>query len=268
MDRGQPQMTSPVVGIIHPGEMGAALAGELVSAGREVLWASQGRGTETHTRAANGGLIDAGTVDELASRSDILLSVCPPHAALDVALSVPRYTGTFVDANAVSPETARAIARVIESGGGRCVDGSIIGPPPRAAGDTRLLLSGRGLAPVSKLFAPTIVDVRDLGEEIGTASAVKMCYAAWTKGAAALLLAVRALARARGVETALLEEWARSQPRLTETSEEAARAARDKAWRWAGEMDEIAATFASSGLPGGWHESAAEIFSAFSRSGS
>lgn len=261
-------MTNPVVGIVHPGEMGAALAGELVSAGHEVLWASQGRGPETYARAADGGLIDAGTVDELASRTDILLSVCPPHAALDVARSVSGYTGTFVDANAVSPETARAIARVIESGGGCLVDGSIIGPPPRATGDTRLFLSGGGLAPVSKLFAPTIVDVRGLGDEIGTASAVKICYAAWTKGAAALLLAIRAVARARGVETALLEEWARSQPGLTETSEEAARAARDKAWRWAGEMDEIAATFDSSGLPGGWHQSAAEIFSGFSRSGS
>ena len=93
-----------------------------------------------------------------------------------------------------------------------------------------------------------------------SASAVKMAYAAWTKGTAALLLAARALARAEGVEDALLAEWALSQPALADRSQAAARSAATKAWRWVAEMEEIAASMAAAGLPDGFHQAAAEIF--------
>ena len=84
--------------------------------------------------------------------------------------------------------------------------------------------------------------------------------AAWTKGTAALLLAVRAAARAHGVEPALLEEWDESIPELAGRSRSAARSATTKGWRWVGEMEEIAATLASVELPAGFHEAAAEVF--------
>jgi len=87
-----------------------------------------------------------------------------------------------------------------------------------------------------------------------------MAYAAWTKGTAALLLAIRALARVEGVEDALLAEWERSQPDLPGGSEAAARSAVAKGWRWVGEMEEIADTFAAAGLPDGFHRAAAEIY--------
>jgi hypothetical protein len=92
------------------------------------------------------------------------------------------------------------------------------------------------------------------------ASALKMAYAAWTKGSAALVLAARALARAEGVEDGLLAEWARSQPGLEGRSRGAARSAAGKGWRWAGEMEEIAASMTADGLPGGFHRAAAEVF--------
>jgi len=92
------------------------------------------------------------------------------------------------------------------------------------------------------------------------ASAVKMAYAGWTKGTAALLLSVRALAREQGVEEALLAEWALSQPGLDARSAGAARSAAAKGWRWVGEMEEIAATMSAAGLPDGFHQAAAEIF--------
>jgi hypothetical protein len=88
-----------------------------------------------------------------------------------------------------------------------------------------------------------------IGDEIGQASAVKMAYAAWTKGTAALILAIRALARAEGVEQTLVAEWQQSQPALTARPHAAARSALQKGWRWVAEMEEIAATMASVGLP-------------------
>jgi hypothetical protein len=162
----------------------------------------------------------------------------------------------FVDANAISPATARAIAASSE----RFVDGGIIGPPPRNAGTTRLYLSGVRAAEVAELFEGTAVDARVVSDEIGDASAVKMTYAAWTKGTAALLLAIRAVADAEGVAEPLLEEWRLSLPKLPDMAERAARSATAKGWRWVGEMEEIAATFAAAGQPDGFHRAAAEVY--------
>ena len=127
------------IGLLHPGEMGSAVGEDLLAAGRHVRWASTGRSAETAARAEQAGLEDAGTVEELARRSELIFSICPPHAALDVARSVAGFEGIFVDANAVSPATAREIAAAI---GGRFVDAGIIGPPPREAGTSRLYLAG------------------------------------------------------------------------------------------------------------------------------
>ena len=253
-------MVELTVGLLHPGEMGAAIGAVLRGRGNPVLWASDGRGAETARRAEEAGLEDLGSVDELVRRSDVILSVCPPHAALDVARSASAFTGVYVDANAVSPSTARAVADTVA----RVVDGGIVGPPPRSRGTTRLYLSGVEADSVAGLFAGTALDTRIVSGEVGAASAVKMAYAGWTKGTAALLLAVRSLARSEGVEPTLLEEWNLSLPELPEQSVRAARSAASKGWRWVGEMEEIAATFAAAGLPDGFHLAAAEVFRAIS----
>jgi hypothetical protein len=137
------------------------------------------------------------------------------------------------------------------------VDGGIIGPPPSRPGTTRLYLSGASAGRVAGLFADTPVDARVLSAVAGDASALKMAYAAWTKGSAALLLAIRATADAHGVAEPLLEEWG---PELVERSERAQLSAREKGWRWIAEMEEIAATFAAAGQPDGFHRAAAEIY--------
>jgi 3-hydroxyisobutyrate dehydrogenase-like beta-hydroxyacid dehydrogenase len=253
-------MAEPTVGLLHPGEMGAAIGAALRGRGVAVLWASHGRSGETARRAEEAHLEDAVAVDEVVARSDVILSVCPPHAALDVARSVPGFTGVYVDANAVSPSTAQELANTVA----RVVDGGIIGPPPRSPGTTRLYLSGVEADSVAELFAGTAVDTRIVSDKVGTASAVKMAYAAWTKGTAALLLGVRSLARTEGVESMLLEEWSLSLPELPEQSVRAAHAAASKGWRWVGEMEEIASTFAAAGLPDGFHQAAAEVFRAVS----
>jgi hypothetical protein len=106
------------------------------------------------------------------------------------------------------------------------------------------------------LFAPTIVDARIVPD----ASALKMTYAAWSKGTAALLLAIRDVAGHYGVQDDLVAEWGESQPDLLERLPAAERSAAAKGWRWAGEMDEIAATFEAADAPGGFHRAAAEVY--------
>src|SRR4249919_1637772 len=177
-------MAQPTIGLIHPGEMGAAVGKTLRGAGRSVLWASTGRSDETAARAEQAGLEDVGTVTELSRVSTVILSVCPPHAALGVARSVGWFEGLYLDANAVSPSTAREIATLVE----HFVDGGIVGPPPREAGSTRLYLAGPSAEDAAALFADTALEPRVVSREPGDASAVKMAYAAWTKGTAALLL--------------------------------------------------------------------------------
>jgi 3-hydroxyisobutyrate dehydrogenase-like beta-hydroxyacid dehydrogenase len=186
----------------------------------------------------------------------VILSVCPPHAAAEVAASVADADAVFVDANAIAPATARAIA----AGSARFVDGGIVGPPPRSPGTTRLYLSGARAPEIAELFEGTRVDARVVSAEVGHASAVKMTYAAWTKGTAALLLAIRAVAEAEGVAEPLLDEWRLSLPELPDLVERAARSADAKGWRWIGEMEEIAATFAAAGQPDGFHRAAAEVY--------
>jgi 3-hydroxyisobutyrate dehydrogenase-like beta-hydroxyacid dehydrogenase len=250
-----------VVGLLHPGEMGSAVGAALRQRGHPVLWASADRSEATARRAAEAGLEDAGTVEELARRSDVILSICPPHAALDVARSVAGFAGVFVDANAIAPETAREVARIV----GRCVDGGIVGSPPQPPETTHLYLSGPEAPSVAELFAGTAVDARVVSDEVGSASAVKVTYAAWTKGTAAMLLAIQELAEAEGVEATLLQEWRESIPELPDRLQRAERSADAKGWRWVGEMEEIAAAFGAHDLPEGFHQAAAEVYRRRSR---
>ncbi|MCX4093912.1 NAD(P)-dependent oxidoreductase [Nocardia sp. alder85J] len=247
-----------VVGLVHPGDMGAAVGRCLRQAGHTVLWAATGRSPATAARAAAADLTDVGTVAAIGAKADVVLSICPPHAAVDTGREFGDFGGIFVDANAVAPDTTRTVAGLV---GGEFVDGGIVGLPPDGSGATRLYLSGPRAAEVAELFTGSDLDARVLpGAGIGAASALKITYAAWTKGAQALLLDVRELARAERVEDALLAEWALSQPDLAGRSEQAAATATAKGWRWIGEMEEIAATFDAHELPSGFHRAAAEVY--------
>jgi 3-hydroxyisobutyrate dehydrogenase-like beta-hydroxyacid dehydrogenase len=250
-----------MLGLLHPGEMGASV-GAAARCRTEVLWASRGRSEATRRRALECGLVDAGDLHSILAQSGVVMAVCPPHAALELAGQVADagFRGLYVDANAVSPETATAIARTVEDAGARFVDAAIIGPPAHRAGTTRLFLAGDEAASVARIFEGSPLDAIALAAQPPAASALKMAYAAYTKGTTALLLAIRALARRHGVEGALLEEWHTSQPELPQRSELGARRAAPKAWRFVAEMDEIAATFADAGLPDGFHRAASELY--------
>ncbi len=140
------------------------------------------------------------------------------------------------------------------------MDGGVVGPPAHQPGTTRLYLSGVGAADVARRWKGSLLDARVVGDQPGAASALKMCYAAWTKGSAALLLATLTVATVEGVDADLTSEWDISQPDLPTRAARAAHASASKAWRFAGEMDEIAATFRDAGLPSGFHDAAAEVY--------
>jgi Domain of unknown function (DUF1932) len=234
-----------IVGLLHPGEMGAAVGRVLQANGHEVLWAAEGRSDATRERAQT--FRDAGTVSSLADQAELILSICPPHAALDVARAVEGFAGTYVDANAISPMRAQEIAAFHP----RFVDGGIVGGPPDGPGTT-LYLSGTGAASVAVLFVGSNLQPR----VVANASALKMAYAAWSKGTAAMLLAISEVAKYFEVE----EEWRLAVPELLERLERAERSAAAKGWRWIGEMEEIADTFTAAGQPDGFHRAAAKVY--------
>jgi 3-hydroxyisobutyrate dehydrogenase-like beta-hydroxyacid dehydrogenase len=250
------------IGLLHPGAMGASIGAALQRSGARVQWCSAGRSAETRQRADAARLQSVSSLAELAATSDVVLSVCPPDAALPLARSVVEagFRGVYVDANAVSRATAQAIERELSRVGATCVDGGILGPPVQSGKATLLWLSGARAEEVAALFAGSELEARIVGATVGQASALKMAFAAWTKGSTALLTAVRALADAEGVGDALLESWARLSPELTEQSLRSAAGAAPKAWRWVGEMHEIAASFEAVGLPGGFHRAAADVY--------
>lgn len=247
------------IGLVNPGAMGATIGASLVRSGHEVLWVAGGRSAASVERAGKAGLTPVDSMHELASQAVGVVSVCPPHAAREVAEAVlaAGFQGTYLDANALAPATAAEVASLVGPG---YVDGGIIGPPALREGTTRLYLSGAGAPAVCDWFAEPVLGVSVVDERPTSASALKMCYAAYTKGSSALLLAVRALAEAEGVSDALLLEWSISQPDLLRRVEAAARGTAGKAWRFVGEMEEIAATFEAQGLPGGFHQAAAEAY--------
>jgi 3-hydroxyisobutyrate dehydrogenase-like beta-hydroxyacid dehydrogenase len=253
-------MTQRTVCILHPGEMGAAVGRCARAGGARVLWTSAGRSEVTIKRAAAAGLEDAGTLRAALGAADCAIAVCPPHCAVELARSVAAagFRGLYVDANAIAPATTRGVGEIVEAAGATFVDGGIIGPPPADAGRTRLYLSGPRAEEVAALFAGTALSAVVVVGGIGAASALKMCFAAWNKGSQLLLASVRALAEREGVHAALAEEWRHSQPELAMRLGDAVANAR-KAWRWIGEMEEIAATFGAAGLPEGFADAGAAI---------
>ncbi len=248
------------IGFLHPGAMGTAMAAALPAA-TTALWASQDRSRATAQRADGAGLVDAGTVDRLCRDSDVVVSICPPSAAGTVAAQVASlgFVGIYVDANAIAPTTSSGLSTMFD----RYVDGGVIGPPPTDSGTTRLYLAGPDASTVADLWAGSTLEAVpiDAGHRSVAASALKMAYAGWTKGSSALLISIDALARAHGIDRHLAAEWERSQPGLVERVGRTAPAVGPKAWRFEGEMEEIAATMLDVGLPDGFHRAAAETYS-------
>ena len=250
-----------ILTILHPGEMGASVAAAAISSGHRVLWVSEGRSEATEQRALFLELEDVRTLSAI-NESDIVFSICPPNAAIQMAKDVAetKFKGLYVDANAGSPEKKLLINELLKSQNIDFVDGVIIGPPANSEGSTRLYVSGERCREIETIFTDGFLGVRSLEGGIGKAAALKIAYAAWTKGSSALILAVRAMARNAGVEKDLLYEWGLSQPTAEAMTSLSATLNSPKAWRFVSEMDEISKTFAANGVPNNFWDAAAEVY--------
>lgn len=250
------------IGILHPGEMGVSIAASAVNSGHEVYWVSENRSDKTRRRAEKYNLIEVESMKRLCDTVEIIFSVCPPHAAGDVAKSVIDcgFKGFYLDANAISPERAKRIGELLSANDIRFIDGGIIGGPAWTPKETVLYLSGKDAMVIADCFSNGPLETKIIGDEIGKASALKMCYAAYSKGTTALLSAILATAESLGVRDELYKQWDADDPNFSEQANRRATRVTAKAWRFEGEMHEIASTFEEAGLPSGFHESAAEIY--------
>lgn len=246
--------------------MGHGLGRVLVHHGVRVLAALNDRSQRTRDLAAAAGIVDVGSVEQLVSQVDILLSVLVPSQAVEAAervASALRATGAtvlYADCNAVAPETTIRVGQIVNAAGARYVDAGIIGGPPRGNDDCpRIYASGEAAAELGELTAHGL-DITLLGPTIGHASGLKMCYASLTKGLTALATELLVSAERLGLSEPLQRELQSSQPALRAWIERALPAMPPKAHRWVGEMEEIAATFASVGLPPGMLLGAADVY--------
>lgn len=250
------------IGILHPGEMGVAIAASAIQSGHEVYWLTAGRSPNTRARAEKHQLIGLQSLEELSQTCETIISICPPDAAEDVARGMAHtsFRGLYLDANAISPERAVRIGQMMEAQGIAFVDGGIIGPPAWTPNETWLYLSGPRAEDIAACFAGGLLETKILGDEFGKASALKMCYAAYTKGTSALFSAILAVAESLDVRQELYQQWEMDEAGFSDQVNRRVRRVTARAWRFKGEMKEIAATFREAGLPDGFHEAAAEVY--------
>jgi 3-hydroxyisobutyrate dehydrogenase-like beta-hydroxyacid dehydrogenase len=250
------------IGILHPGEMGISIAASATNSGHQVYWVSGDRSNKTRARAEKFNLVEIDSLFQFCQTCEVILSICPPHAAEQVAQSVSRagFGGLYLDANAISPKRAARIGQMLESNGIPFIDGGIIGGPAWKARETRLYLSGEHANEIADCFSKGPLEPKIIGNQVGKASALKMCYAAYTKGTTALLSAILATAASLNVREELYQQWEMDEQGFSEQVNRRVARVTAKAWRFEGEMKEIASTFREAGLPDGFHQAAADIY--------
>jgi 3-hydroxyisobutyrate dehydrogenase-like beta-hydroxyacid dehydrogenase len=252
--------TEATVGLMHPGSMGAAFAAQLRSKGTTVLWCPTGRSESSRQRAEQASMEPVTSLTDLLERVDVLLSLCPPAAAEDVAAQVAAhgFRGTYVEANAITPRRVRNIAECLPYAA--VVDGAVVGSPPVGGKSPTLYLAGprEQVVRLEDLFAGTDVQTHPLGDDIGQASALKLAYSSYQKASRVLAAVAYGLADANGVSDELLHIASkRTGSYLTETAYIPKTASR--AWRWAPELEDAADLLVETGLPGHLMHAVAEV---------
>ncbi len=259
------------IAILMPGDMGHAVGRALGEHGHRVITCLAGRSDRSRQLAAAGNIEDVGDLGRLVREADMVLSILPPASAIKLATDVANAMTAaaarpvYVDCNAIAPETVSVAAGIIGAAGAAFIDAGIIGLAPGKGTGTRFYISGPDAAPMLALDGHGF-EVIGLGDQIGQASAMKMCYAALTKGTWTLQTALLMAAERHGLYDALIEEFAFSQSATLNAMQNGrlARIPADAA-RWVGEMKEIAKTFRAVGVPGDFHDGAAEVFRTLAR---
>ena len=264
-------MSNETIGILMPGDMGHGCGKVFLKNNFRVISGLDGRSNRTKKLSTSAGIEDVGTIDNVVNYSDIILSILPPESALGQAEVVNeiilknKKSLTYVDCNAVSPETAQNICNAISSRFCNFIDAGIIGLNPIVEkGQTRLYVSGPNTNPVKILDGKGFI-VKNLGKEIGKASAMKMVYASATKGTFALHAAVLTAAHKLGLSSEYFEELEYSKPDMLIAMERMVPRIPLDAARWEGEMYEIANTFSNAGVTSKFHEGSADIMSLANR---
>ncbi|HEY8291001.1 MAG TPA: DUF1932 domain-containing protein [Thermomicrobiales bacterium] len=252
------------VGILSPGDMGHTVGAVLREHGLRMLTCLDGRSARTRALATEAGIEDIPTLEDLVVAADIILCILVPAEATGVAQRVAsaiRTTGAdvlYADCNAIAPQSVRTIGETIIGAGGRFADVGIIGGPPKQPG-TRFYASGPGATAFAALNDYGL-DVRVLDGATGQASGLKMCYGALTKGLQALGTELLIAAKLMGLEETLRAEQEQSTPDVLGWLQRAVPTMPPKAYRWVGEMEEIAATFAGLGMTPQIFEGAADLY--------
>jgi 3-hydroxyisobutyrate dehydrogenase-like beta-hydroxyacid dehydrogenase len=254
------------VAVVGMGDMGSAVGASLLRAGYRVVTAGEGRSKLSRSLAADAGVEDVGTLEAAVSAADLVLSIVPPAVATTFAAEVVGamlacgVRPALADCNAVAPETVRAIERALAPTGAPFVDVGIVGRGPGVGRErTRFYVSGAARAEVLALDVDEI-ELIDLGEDVGTASAMKMAYSALNKGTDALLTAVLLAAERLGVREPLMREFQFSQPEALERMEARVPFLGATAKRFAPEMAEIARTYESVGVTAQFHRGAEWVY--------
>jgi len=253
------------IGILSPGDMGSAVGRVLGDHGFDVLTCLRSRSDRTKQLAGDAGILDVETLEELVTEAELVLSILVPADAVEIARKIAAAIDatdadvTFSDCNAISPQSSEIMESIVTGAGGRYIDGSIIGGPPGRGTPPRFYVSGVHSGIMSELDGKGI-EVRNIGDTVGRASGIKMCYAAMTKGTSALHLALLSAAEAMGLSDELANELSESQPEVLRRMQDQLPGLPSKSYRWIGEMQEIAETFDHSGVTPAFHQGAAEIF--------
>ena len=253
------------IGITSPGDMGQGVAMCIKEMGFNVCMASDGRSARTRALGEKAGLTDCKSLDNLVQTCDMVLSVLDPGAAVTNAKAIAAACKAtnrkivFVECNAIAPQTMHDITAIMQAVGCTVVDAGIIGPPPRNGAKQRFYVSGPHASLMNRINS-TQINVRVAGEKIGDASAVKMCYAALTKGSIALGTELLIAARKLGVDKALETEFKNSQAELYESVLTRSAGMPFKAYRWVPEMNEIAKTFEGAGMTPKIFQGASDLY--------
>ena len=263
-------MVVKTVGVMSPGDMGSGVGGVLVRSGLRVITSLKDRSEASSTRAAEQGIVDVGSLDDVVASSDLILSILVPSEALvfaaSAAESIVRTNShvAFADCNAVSPATGVKIGKIITAADGMFIDAGIIGGSPRTGAIPRFYASGEHAGILAELDGKGI-SVPVMRGAVGRASGLKMLYAALTKGTAALHASTLMAAKSLGLFDDLIHELEQSQSG-TLTAMGRVNSISAQAFRWIGEMEEIASTFEDAGVTPNIHAGAAETFQKISDS--